>query len=216
MLSITANVDVGPAIQALDAVQTRQVPFAVALMLTRLARSAQEQARQELPTRFPDAVARGGRGMRWISQGIRVEQATKTDPRATVYTDQWFMAFQEEGGIKRPIQGVAGLNAFQQVTHTAFMAIPHGPLKHGGIRWSPSEVLQQPRTFVNQFRNSWWFIGQRIHGRRYPFAVLYVLKPTVQVEPRFGLAETTQSVVRDTDLAKEFNAAMSDAVRTSR
>jgi hypothetical protein len=216
MLSISVHANIQPALHALGVAEHQQVPFATALMLTRLGLTAQAKAREELPVRFPDAMARGGHGMRWVSRGIRVEQATKANQQAVVYTDQWFMSFQEAGGTKRPLQGFANVSAFQAVTHTAWMAIPHGKLKHGGIRWTPSQALKEPRTFVNQFRNSWWFIGQRIHTRSYPLAVLYVLKPTVQVEPRFGLAETTQAVVRDSDLAREFNSAMTEAVRTSR
>ncbi len=203
MLQLQARVDVSSAIAALDDTRRRQVPFAITLLATRLARYSQAKAREQLPGQFPDAQARGGRGLRWVSQGIRIEPATKANPQATVYDRDWFMYFQEAGGEKRPI-------------HSAFMAIPHGKLQRGGVRWSQSEALRQPRVFVNQFQNSWWFIGQRVGLERYPFAVLYVLKPTVKVQPRLGLAETVHSVVQDRDIAVEFNEAMREAVRTSR
>jgi hypothetical protein len=203
MLSVSIQANVQPALRALGVAEHQQVPFATALMLTRLAQSAQEKARAELAGRFPDAVARGGRGLRWVSQGIRIEPATKANQQATVYDRDWFMFFQESGGEKRPI-------------HSAFMAIPHGKMRRGAVPWRPSEALQQPRVFVGQFRNSWSFIGERIGAERYPFAVLYVLKPTVRVQPRLGLAETVHAVVSDSNIAREFNAAMQEAVRTSR
>ncbi len=203
--AVRIAVDTSAAIHALDALHHRQIPFAAALALTRTAQDSQAEVRKQLPSRFSGSKS----GLRWIAQGIRVERATKHNLEATVYSRDWFMFFQEEGGTKRP------LTALQ-------MAIPHGPIKSlkGAFRPKPTEVLSQPRTFVNRAWN--WggsttteFIGQRIGNERYPFAILYILKPQVDVKPAWGMEDTVRDVVAQ-KFSGEFQQALGEAVQTAR
>jgi len=197
MISLSATVDVRTPIAGLDKLQRRQLPFATALALTRTAQAAQSEIREDLPKHFKQR----GSGLSWISRGIGVEAAKKDHSEATVYSRDWFMLYQEEGGTKRPLTA-------------AMLAIPHGKLVGMAERPKPSGLLGQPGVFVNKFASGVEFIGQCTGPGRYPLAILYVLKPTVNVRPEWGFEATVERVANER-FPGEMRSALEIALRSA-
>jgi hypothetical protein len=82
----------------LDKAARKQVPFATAVALTRLAQAGQTRYRSELPKKFELRSA-------WTQRGILIKPARRSDwpnVRSEVGSRDDYMAMQEEGGTKRP------------------------------------------------------------------------------------------------------------------
>jgi len=109
------------------------------------------------------------------------------------------MYYQEAGGEKRPLMA-------------AEMAIPHGESVKRYANMRPSGVVQLPDVFRNRLKNGTEFVGMRGGSERYPFNILYILKPSVQVPARWDFAGTVERVAGER-FAVEFEAAMSEAAR---
>jgi len=100
-LSIEIKTDFAGALKGLDSLTYKQLPFASALTLTRLAQMSQDELRSKLPGDF---TLRNN----WVQKGIVIEAAKKKDwpfQSAQVGSRDYFMALHAVGGIKRPKEG---------------------------------------------------------------------------------------------------------------
>jgi hypothetical protein len=193
---VKLTVDVSVDVSKLQAC-FRQFPFASALALTRTAQDAQLEERRELPRRF---TIRNN----WVSQGIRIKTASKADLQAVVFQRDDFMQLQETGGTKTP--------------RGRSLAIPESVRtnKKGIVTRGqrPRALLSKPGVFIatiGAIRGIW----QRPTRRRVPLKLLYVLKSSVAVRPRFEFVETATRVVFQR-FARQFELAFDRAIKTAR
>ena len=110
---------------------TSQIPFAVALSLTKVAQDAQQEIRRQLPQRF---TIRNN----FVSSGIRIIPATKTSLESAVFSKDDFVTLQEVGGLRRPVAG--SHIAVPEAVHTN----KPGIISHSN---RPRQLLEKPRTF---------------------------------------------------------------------
>ena len=197
MISLSATVDVRTPIAGLDKLQRRQLPFATALALTRTAQTAQSEIREDLPKHFKQR----GSGLSWISRGIGIEAAKKDHPEATVYSRDWFMLYQEEGGTKHPLTAAA-------------MAVPMAAVAGMTQRPKPSALFEQPGVFTLRTATGAEFIARRTGPGAYPLALLYLLRPAVQVRPEWGFTETVERVAAER-FPGEMQSALEIALRSA-
>lgn len=190
----------------IDGARRRQIPFAVALALTRVAKLAREDIVEGLPSRF---VVRGKK----LGQSIRHKPASKSDwphVRSSVYTLAEALVLQEEGGTKRP-RGKS-------------LAVPGE-----GVRPTPSDKItasKRPKAILKR-RGSFLAtlktganagadaILQRVGRGRHPLRVAYLLRPSGEVRPRLEFVRTVRRRV-ETSLALEYHRAMEQAFASRR
>jgi hypothetical protein len=182
----------------------RQLPFATALALTRTAQEIQAEVRAELPQRF---TIRND----WVSKGIRIEKATKQNLEATVYSKDAFMVLQETGGVKTSRGTAQGIP--MDVKASARGIVPKG-------LW-PRALLGNPKVFrarIGGVDGLWQHVRvsrkRRRAGER-TLKLLYVLKPSVTLKPRFGFADTGSRIAAER-WDRMFDLAWAEAVRTAR
>ncbi len=185
------------AILSLDALRFKQVPFATALALTRIAAEAQAEVRKQLPKRF--TIRRS-----WVASGIRTTRATKRKPESSVYTVDEFMALQESGGVKR------GRKA---------QAIPVGVRKSkrqvvGRARW-PKALSKKPKHFIAQVGGTRGVFKRTGRGGRGSPKLLWRFESDVRVRPRFEFEETVAKVMNDR-FQFEFGRAFAQALGSAR
>jgi hypothetical protein len=165
----------------LIALLPRQLRFAAALALTRTAQDARAEIVAELPRRF---TIRTG----WIARGIRIRPATKTRLVATVLSLDDFMALQETGGTKTPRQG--GRLGVPIAARPTPAAVTRPSMFPGALmRRGRSYVIDEGER-VLMFRR----VGK---GRRSRSELMYVLRSSVDIEPRFGFRDTATRVALD-------------------
>jgi len=215
MLEIQIEADVHAAVGALDAVRVDQLPFALSLALNRIAQAAKKDVTAEIATKHRNRAG----SLAFVMQGVRMDPATKTNPIATVYDVDWFMAYQEEGGRKQ-----ASGNKWERIRAAAI----------DGVRVPPSvtALLAQHGGgyFINQFRASGeWFLGHRFKtgkddtrdhdGTRidgHPgFSVVMLLEKAVDVKPTLGMRAAVEKTV-ETFFAAAFHAAAEQTMATAR
>jgi hypothetical protein len=182
---------------------TKQVPFATAKALTRVAQDAQAEVRKELPHRFTLRSS-------WLVQGIRIVPAEKRDwpkARAIVGTRDQFLEIQETGGTKRPAKGAKNLAIPTAATTSRRTGTGRIPIAR-----KPRALLDRPDVFVKDH-------GIRQRRRRKtsgtPVLTLFLLRPAAKIKPRLGLRETVQKVVEDR-YALRFREAFDQAIQTPR
>lgn len=168
----------------LDRAARKQVPFAAALALTRLAQVGQARTRSTLSSKFK---LRSG----WVSGGIRVVPAKKSDwphPFSAVGSRDQFMVLQETGGTKRPYRAprvaIPGINQ------------PRGPGGRTPRGQRPRALLRKKRYFMQRLVSG-AHAGQlallhRVTGERYPVHVVYLFEPKVEIKARFHFRETIE------------------------
>lgn len=209
-MDFAITLELSPAIQRLDALRLKQLPFATALALTRTAEAARAELRAELPKRF---TLRN----RFVEQGIRIEPATKRKQSAAVF-------WRAPGGAGR--RAFADLLARQEVGGRTvpkgrYTALPRAVKRSGsGLiprSQRPRALLQRKNVFVEKLGNRGAAIVQRVgRGRSATLRVLYRLttKPSVY-RPRWEFRATAERVARKT-FRKEFGAAFARAIASGR
>jgi hypothetical protein len=174
----------------------KQVPFAIAKSLTMTAQDAQKEIKRELLLRF---TIRN----RHVPRGIRIKAATKRRPIAEVGSIDAFMKLQETGGVKKPRRSRRLAIPTRQVRRT----------KTGRVRKAqrPRQLLNRKNVFEARSRK-----GAVIFQRtRTGLKALYILRPSAQIKPRFGLRSTATKVAERRG-QRNFVRAMAVAMRTAR
>ena len=172
----------------------RQMPFAIALAITRTAQDAQQEVKGQLPSRF---ALRNG----WTARNIRIQAASKSGLEATI-TAPDYMAKQETGETE---------HAKRRYLVAPAPAIGNR-IAPAGMR--PSAVLRQPRTFILEAGGS-VAIAQRKGRKAKPLRILWWLTPTQRNTERFEFGDTSAKVV-ERRFAIRFQEAFARAVATAR
>ncbi|MEK7766078.1 MAG: hypothetical protein AAB368_07545, partial [bacterium] len=195
--------------EALSAFAARQLPFATAVSLTRLAQGAQDELRKTLPSFFK---VRGPR----VGRGVTINRAEKRDwPRckAEVGTRDEFMARQVTGGEKRPEKGAARVaipTRFVASQRTSAGAIP--------ARLKPRVVRSRKGAWVTRETGSaqlFLAVGQAKGVQaRLRNAVLFLLRTRAKIRPRWPFVRVAGEKARKdyrAIFARELTAAAKSA-----
>lgn len=200
-VDLSVKVDIKDAARHLDRMQRKQLPFAIARALTKLAQEAQKEIQQEIPKRFN--VTRKW----WLKQqptGIKITPATKQKLESSVYTKAYFAELQEEGGTKRPHKG-------------SRIAVPSDNVKAKKNRRSGAvrEQASKPKVFYANTDTGKRAMFRRRTKKPYPIEMLYTFTPTAWVRKRFKFVETAERVVRQR-FKRVFEESLRKALRTAR
>ena len=224
------NITDRSAYKYLMSIADDQLPFAVALMLTNLAKGAQSRIRSRMPGQFH---LRND----WETKGVRVDNAKKQDwiqtKRATaaVHHLDTYMVRQEEGGDHTPErsrllaiptteyedQGIrgAGGGILKRYLPSELLHPGTSKSRRRAGRGIMSDTLAKPTPFVMKARSGHILIAIREGADRYPLKFLYSLKDRARVKPRFQFQEQVQQQV-DSNIDREFDAAMDIALASRR
>lgn len=184
-MKITVSVNSSP----LEPV-ARQVPYALALALSRTARDAQDEVRADLPHRFTIRTP-------YTVRGIRASGASKADLNAVVSAPD-YMALQETGGTRTPARS-------RYLAIPSAQVIDRSRLVPRGMRPGASG------TFVMRTKAGPG-IAKRV-GKR--VSILHWLEATTPVAPRFGFGEQVAGVV-SRRFATHFAQTLAHALATAR
>lgn len=194
-LHITTNI--AKLAKEIDHDARDQVPFAIALALTRTAKDVQQRLVGTLGDFFQ---VRGT----WVARSIRIDKAKKGPaPFAVVGSLYEPMELQAEGGEKTG-KGDVAVPVAARADKTA---------KTSPAKW-PGQLLTRKGFFLRESPEG-AAIYQRIGRGGRNLKLWWLLEPSVEVEPRWpfeGIAEET--VQRE--VADNFCAAMEQALRTRR
>lgn len=170
MIQLDLTADITAATQSLSDLQLRHAPFATARALTDAARDARDAVRADLPHRFNIRKP-------WVAKGINIEGATKSHLVAHVFSRDAFMSEQEDGGTR---------------AKSLARAIPVGRL--GDVH--QNKVIpqsQRPRALLAK-KNVFYQSGKIFERRGKNIETLYLIRKSVRIRPRFGMALTVRSV----------------------
>lgn len=198
---VNVYTEIPQLIHFLDQSVRKQLPFATAVSLTRLARESRDEIRSDMTNRFTLRSTR-------VPKGIQFNRAEKKDwPHsfAEVGSKDEFMVKQEVGGIKKPESGTN-------------IAIPTRIVKRGRSGKIPKRLL--PRAIGNRKGSAKTADAiMRKRTKRSPLGIMYLLRHTVKIDKRLGMQETTTKVVSSrysAIFAKELQAAMNSQKRKSK
>ncbi|MHA1540048.1 MAG: hypothetical protein ACTSXQ_06205 [Alphaproteobacteria bacterium] len=155
----------------------RQVPFALALALTRTAQEAQKDVKRHIENRFVIRRKSGGFG-----SSIRIKPATKTNLEARVHSMAGFAALQQTGGKKGARDGRLAIPAYDDIKN----------VKRRTSKNSPAGYLADG-AFIIRLRSGQQAIAQRHKGRS--LRILYFLRNKADVKKRLDMIETAQRTV---------------------
>jgi hypothetical protein len=205
---------------------SKQLAFAEALSITRLAQAAQRKVIGDLPRHF---IIRSP----WLAKGIRTRPADKRDfpiIEGAVGTKDEFMELQEVGGIRRPrSRAASGPPPILRKTARsrpgpvvpASLALPGAA--PGAVRSSinvpiplpnrPARVLRKPAVFIAKLKKgpsagSFAILRRADPTGRYPLQVLYIFRPETRIARRFHFTETVQALV-----AREYGPIFVEALQ---
>ena len=208
MTDLKIDLDLSPALNALNDLKRSQIPFATALALTRTSQYAQREVKRSLPERFTIRNT-------FVERGVKVKAATKASQEATVHwqapvaSRRGFaqsLARQETGGGKTPAK--------------KWLAIPQKGVKRtgGGMipkRMQPAAALRNKRTFVAPNQSGGQTIYRRTTKQRYPIVALYTLTERVNVRGAFEFVPTAREASRKV-FKREFGKAFAKAIASRR
>jgi len=209
MTEIDAEFDLAGLDRWIDAKVKKQLPFAMALSLTRTAQDAQTRTRGDLAARF--TIRRP-----FVAKGIRIKSARKSarlgDIKAQVGTVDAFMALQDAGGTKT---GRGGGRVAVPVG-----ARPRQTSVTPRSKW-PGALLKKPGYFLAPLAGEDGALGvwKRAGGKRrrgkarggQRRKLQYVLTDSVDVPARWQFEDTVSAVVASRH-AGNFNAALARAL----
>jgi hypothetical protein len=149
--------------------------FEIVRALTRTARDVAGIVKDDLPRRF--TLRR-----QWVVKGIRFDAASKANPVARVFSIDPYMLKQEEGESYTPSGQHVAIPV--DVRQNPRSAIPPGML--------PRNALNRRDVFKSVLKGSGPAIVQR---KKDGIKILYLLRGQKVTKPRWGFAETAESVV---------------------
>ncbi|WP_234729707.1 hypothetical protein [Acidocella facilis] len=213
MIRIGVKSDIDKLVASLSAFDETQLPYTIALALTRTAQDARAEVTAAMPGEF---ILR----RTWILQGIRIKAARKDNLVATVYSRDPFMARQEYGGNKVSMDGGRNIAIPLAARPDPRALIPEEllPANLGRAEYTISKngnLVTKKGTGGAAFRmvsNGKTYLALRTAAG---LKMMYLLVPSAHITPRLNLGEITQRVVRER-FAENFLAAAREAMATRR
>ncbi|MDE1906638.1 MAG: hypothetical protein KGH75_09340 [Rhodospirillales bacterium] len=206
-----SNID--KLVASLSAFDERQLPYTIALALTRTAQEAREAVTAAMPGEF---ILR----RTWILQGIRIVPAKKDNLVATIYSRDPFMARQEYGGQKIPMDGGRNIAIPLAARPDPRALIPEEllPANLGMAEYTVSHngnLVTKKGTGGAAFRmvsNGKTYLALRTAAG---LKMMYLLVPSAHITPRLNMGEITMRVVKQR-FAHNFILAAREAMATRR
>jgi hypothetical protein len=181
-------------------VAKKQVPFVMALALTRVAQASKDTLQQ-------DVVARYVSRRKWVPNSIRVVAAKKgPHPEARVGTLYGPMALHVEGGDKEAKDG--GLVAVPLRARRQKKAVT-SPSKF------PAQLLQKKGFFAAPLADGRAAIWQRMNNARRGRRLWWVMEESVDIPPTWPWADLVEETT-DARLLAAFREAWAKANESSR
>ena len=202
MVSINVEANVKEVMRSLNAVQRKQIPFALAGGLTATAFDAQRAVKKNLRRKY---ILRN----KWTEKGVRVIKANKRTLTSVVFfakSQERYMSKQQFGGTIRP--SGQHLAVPQRIRKTKRKRIT--PAKR------PRRVLDQKNTFKIDIGTQSHLppgIYQRFRGGK--VKMLYAFEADVTIKRSLGFDKTVQGIV-NSKFEKNFSIALTRALRTAR
>lgn len=191
----------------LERLEQSQIPFTMAVTLTRLAQQSQKRIRRKMPSQFEIRSKR-------VIQGVRIKPARKADfKRGTINSQvldiDEFMAIHTTGGIKRP-------------SRHRYLSVPRQALKDRGHRTKTGKVKKRfkPSVMIAKIKaqrtarhpkkkgrrgprrpfimdiNGQPVIAQRKSSKRFPLIYFWGMTTNARIRKRWPFEETVEQVVR--------------------
>lgn len=193
-MNIQVNVN-----EASLASHAKQIPFAIAMALTRVAQDAQSEIRAQLPSRFN---LRNG----WTRRKIEISPARKDYLESAVLAPDYLYK-QEVGATEYPRGG------------RRYLAAPGPAIGNDRIAPKskrPRALISSGKAFFIEIRNGKEAaIAQRRGRKRYPLNILWWLTSKQRNDDRFKFAITVQRTV-EKRFAMRFEEAVNHAIDTAR
>lgn len=202
---------------ALDDLVRRQLPFATAVALTRVAVDSQAEARLRLRLYFPGPAKQGRSISPRIAQGIRVRAARKADwpdSFAELGVLDNFMALHVVGGVKRPESDATRIAVpTRLVRHEPTGAVTRGQ--------KPRRLRRLKSVFVTAESGPASIVQRLRKGRGGPIANLgsratwFSLVTSARIRRTWPLDQDVRDVTSAT-YAAHFERELTAAVRSAR
>jgi len=222
-MRVAVEIDFKKTFRAIERYNQRQIPFAAAVTLTRLAQGSQLRIRSEMDKFF------NLRSKRRMLQGVRIKPARKADfKRDTMHSEvndiDRFMPLHVTGGIKRP-------------GRHRYVAIPRDDLLAQGARTATGKIKKRltpramiakikatrigrprkkgrhrkPRPFLFESTAGLPFIAVRVGPERKPLKYLWGMSSRAKIDKTWPFVQTVEQYVLKNAgqiFSKEFKRAL--------
>lgn len=215
-VKLGVNSNLGSVSLAFRDLAKKQLPFAQAVALTRIAQLARDEQRRQMPRRFDIRSKR-------VITAIAMQRAEKRDfPRSFALVGvrsakDSFLVIHEEGGLKR-----ATNRSVASPRDGARIAVPTKGIQQrrtstGKIpkRLRPTVLRNREDVFVDKRGRIRFSTRKKKRGRRRGLVVAYSLKRSVRIKPRLRLFPTVRAVVAS-DYERVFRRELASAVKSAK
>ncbi|MDE8343757.1 MAG: hypothetical protein POG24_08055 [Acidocella sp.] len=206
MIQIGVKSDIEKLVASLSAFDEKQLPYTVSRAINMTLLDAQQQVQLRMPGEF---ILR----RTWIVKGIKVVFSHKTNLVGMIFSRDPFMARQEYGGNKIPMDGGKNIAVPLAARPNASSLIPKAllPANLGKASYTISlksgkEVARKgiAGTAFRLVSNGKTYLALRTAAG---LQMMYLLVPSTTVKPRLNLGEITQAVVKERFAINFFEAA---------
>jgi hypothetical protein len=206
----TVKVDITSAIKALDDIQKRQLPFAMANSLTQTAKQGQNAMLTRLPYIFTLRNT-------WTARGIRIVPASKRDdePFSVVFADTSgprslnnYLLLQDTGGEKVTHMG----RKYICVPIRQNLKVSQTGLIPDAMR--PKALIDSGRGFKVQMKDGRLFLFMRVGTGDHHTSIVPVYRMVSEVHVKAVLdLEKIVKDIADQNFSENFDEAMAEATR---
>lgn len=213
MIRIGLKSDIKKLTASLSVFNPDQLPFTVATALNRTAEQARDAVVAAMPAEF---ILR----REFIKTGVLVDYAKKTNLTAIVYDRDKFMARQESGADKIPMDGGQNLAVPLAARPNVHDIIPEEllPANLGKAEYTTSRNGRQitkkgsGNAAFKMISNGKTYLAMRTAAG---LQMMYLLIPVAKITPRLRLADITMQIVK-ANFAGNFIEAARVAMATRR
>jgi len=228
--AITFKVDASKAISGIKE-DLEEIPFALALSLTRTVQAGQKKEQAEMPSKFTIRKKR-------VLKGIRIEKATKNNLTATLKDIDPFMALQDEGIARRDDdQGFTTKGDSRLEIYGEYVCIPFEAARPSAGRAvreadTPREVIANGG-FIKKY-DGYAVLFRKANNReakKYTVrrggtdralvstvngaaaVAMWLLYPQASNKPRLKFAESFEQLLDSGEWERQFDKAFADAIK---
>jgi len=195
-LAVNVESNVKQLTKNLSEIAEKQIPFAMALTLTRTVQSAQRSEKIAMNRQLD-------RPTPFTLRGVAIERATKSNWQARVFIKDIqaeYLKWVVDGGTRKPKNKAHALPA--NIRRNKYGNIPRGKVK---------KLLQRSDVFSGKVKG----VAGIYQRTRRGLKLLFAYKAVVKHQPQYRFREVAERRVRQT-LARNFTVAMGRALRSAR